>query len=139
RFVDASADAAKVVIGGDRPVTMHVPPSYQPGTPMPLVVMLHGYSATAEVEELYLGITAQADARGFLYAMPNGTTDPTGEQFWNATDACCNLYGSTVDDSAYLSSVIDQVSAAYSVDKKRVFVVGHSNGGFMAHRMACDH
>src|SRR5205085_1985187 len=27
----------------------------------------------------------------------------------------------------------------YSVDPRRIFVVGHSNGGFMAYRMACDH
>ena len=27
----------------------------------------------------------------------------------------------------------------YSVDPKRIFIVGHSNGGFMAYQMACDH
>jgi polyhydroxybutyrate depolymerase len=71
--------------------------------------------------------------------MPNGTVDSTGSHFWNATDACCNLYGSTVDDSSYLSGVITQIEARYTVDPKRVFIVGHSNGAFMAYRMACDH
>ena len=36
-------------------------------------------------------------------------------------------------------SIIDAVKAKYSVDPKRVFVLGHSNGGFMSYRMACDH
>jgi polyhydroxybutyrate depolymerase len=127
------------VIGGDRPVEMRVPASYVPGTAVPLVMMLHGYSADADIEELYLDITAQSNKLGFIYALPNGTVDSSGLRFWNATNACCNLYGSTVDDSAYLSSVITQIQAAYTIDPKRIWLVGHSNGGFMSYRMACDH
>jgi polyhydroxybutyrate depolymerase len=126
-------------IGGDRPVQIHVPSSYQPGTPVPLVMMLHGYSATGQLEEAYLGITHQSDLHGFIYAMPNGTVDKTGLQFWNATDACCDLYGTGVDDSTYLSNVISEIEARYTIDPKRVYLVGHSNGGFMSYRMACDH
>jgi polyhydroxybutyrate depolymerase len=44
-----------------------------------------------------------------------------------------------VDDSAYLTAVINDVRDRYNVDRKRIFVLGHSNGGFMAYRMACDH
>src|SRR6185503_152237 len=57
-------------IGGDRPVDVHVPPSYQPGTPAPLVLLLHGYTASGDLEELYLHVTAESDKRGFLYAHP---------------------------------------------------------------------
>ncbi len=39
---------------------------------------------------------------------------------------------------AYLTAVMDDVAARYNVDPARVFMVGHSNGGFMSHRMACD-
>ncbi len=125
-------------IGGSRPVAVHVPPSYVQGTPMPLVIMLHGYSVTSKIEETYLKLTPLADARGFLYATPDGLIDSQGNQYWNATDACC-AFGKTVDDSTYLSTVIKQIQARYTVDPKRVFFVGHSNGGFMSHRMACDH
>jgi len=126
-------------IGGDRPVDVHVPPTYTPGTALPLVMMLHGYSADAQEEEIYLGITAQADKRGFIYATPNGTVDKGGLRFWNASDACCDLYGTGVDDSTYLSTVITEIKARYTIDPKRVYLVGHSNGGFMSYRMACDH
>jgi polyhydroxybutyrate depolymerase len=126
-------------IGGSRPLSVHVPPSYDPCHPAPLVVMLHGYAADGAVEELYLALTAQADARGLLYAYPDGTLDVGGNRFWNATDACCNFYGSTVDDSTYLHDLIAEIGRHYNVDAKRVFLVGHANGGFMAYRMACDH
>jgi polyhydroxybutyrate depolymerase len=134
---DSDADGGP--IGGDRPVVIHVPVSYQPGTAVPLVMMLHGYSATAALEEDYLDIIAQSDAHGFIYAMPNGTVDKSGLQFWNADNACCDIYSIPVDDSAYLSDVITEIEGRYTIDPKQVFVMGHSNGAFMAYRLACDH
>jgi polyhydroxybutyrate depolymerase len=137
-----STDAALDVdgpIGGDRPVDVHVPPGYTKGVPAPLVILLHGYTASGALEEAYLNLTAEADARGFLYAYPDGTKDAAGYQFWNATDACCGTGDRTVDDSSYLSRVITEIEARYTVDPKKVFLVGHSNGGFMSYRMACDH
>jgi polyhydroxybutyrate depolymerase len=129
----------QTTFGGSRPVALHVPSTYKCDTPAPLLIMLHGYSATGAEEELYLDITAQSDQRGFLYAHPDGTKDATGLEFWNATNACCNLYGSTVDDSSYLEGLIQDIEGAYNVDRKRVYFVGHSNGAFMSYRMACDH
>jgi polyhydroxybutyrate depolymerase len=100
--------------------------------------MLHGYGTTGDVEEAYLHLTGASDAHGFLYAYATGTTDASGSTFWNATDGCCNFYGSTVDDVTYIDAIFDDVASKYNVDKSRVFIFGHSNGGFMAHRYACD-
>ena len=61
-----------------------------------------------------------------------------GNGFWNATDACCNFAANPVDDVAYISAIIEQVEAKYNVDPKRIYVAGHSNGGFMSYRMACE-
>ena len=121
-----------------RPYDIYVPTGYRPGTPTPLVLMLHGYSGNATLQEAFFRLQPEAEAAGFLYVRVNGTVDGLGNHFWNATDACCNLGHSTVDDVAYLRAVLDDVAARYTVDRKRVFVIGHSNGGFMAHRLACD-
>ncbi len=125
--------------GGSRPVKLYVPTKYSPKTPAPLVIMLHGYSASGAVEELYLDFHATAEADTVLYAHPDGTVDSKGNHFWNATDACCNFDGSTVDDSGYLAGLVAEIGKRYTVDPKRVYFVGHSNGAFMSHRMACDH
>lgn len=69
---------------------------------------------------------------------PDGSLDPRGNRYWNATDACCDFAKSGVDDVAYLTAVLKDASLRYHVDPKRVFIVGHSNGAFMAHRMACE-
>lgn len=122
-----------------RPYTVHVPPGYAASKPAPLLVMLHGYGATGAIEDTYLKLNAATDAHGMLYVHPDGKVDTTGKRYWNATDACCDLGHTNVDDSAYIDAIIHATEAQYAVDEHRVFIVGHSNGGFMAYRMACDH
>ncbi len=137
----ASAAAAPGTVSIDldgRPFRLHVPDGYAPGTPVPLLVGLHGYTSNSTELDGYFGLMAAADQRGFLLALPDGLTNPQGEQFWNAVEgACCDFYGADVDDSAYLSHLIETVRSSYAVD--RVAMLGHSNGGYMTHRFACDH
>src|SRR5262245_23585189 len=90
-----------------RPYDLHVPPGYDPQKPTPLVILLHGYTATGALQESYFKLTPVADAQGFLYATPDGTIDAAGKRFWNATDACCNVFGAPVDDVAYIGAIID--------------------------------
>lgn len=129
----------QVVFGGARPVTLQVPDDYDPACPAPLLLVLHGYGASGELEANYLGLTALVEGRGVLLAAPDGTLDNRGSRFWNAgISACCNFSNLPVDDVAYLGGLLDEIRGVYAVDPARVFVVGHSNGGFMAHRLACE-
>jgi polyhydroxybutyrate depolymerase len=115
-----------------------VPAGYDAQKATPLVLLLHGYSASGAVQKVYFDFGSLADSVGFLLAYPDGTLDHWDHQFWNATDACCNQDGSSVDDVAYLRAVVHDMKRRYNVDPRRVFVVGHSNGGFMGYRLACD-
>lgn len=124
---------------GRGPVTVHVPSSYEPDTPVGVVMLLHGYTSTGPETEAILQLQPWSEELGFLYLYPTGTVDLGGQNFWNATDGCCNFFGSSVDDSGYLRDLFDEVGTQFNVDPQKVFVVGHSNGGFMAHRMGCDH
>ena len=135
---DAGADAGTNPLVLARPYHLQIPAGYVPGTPVPLLLMFHGYGASGAGEESYLRLGALADAKTFLYAWADGTPDALGLRFWNATDACCDLYGKGVDDVAYASAILDDVQSKYAVDPKRIFLFGHSNGGFMAHRLACE-
>jgi polyhydroxybutyrate depolymerase len=133
------AGTTTTVALGDRPFKLHLPTSYAAGTRMPLVVVLHGYTSDADEAERYFRFAAESDRRGFLYATPEGTRDGRNRRFWNATDACCDFGHKGIDDSGYLRRLIDAVKSAHPVDAGRVYLVGHSNGGFMAYRMACEH
>ncbi|MGH9000463.1 MAG: alpha/beta hydrolase family esterase [Acidimicrobiia bacterium] len=121
-----------------RPYDLQVPKSYDEAEPAPLVVLLHGYDSDGPAHKEYFKLAPVAEREGFLLASPNGTVDRMGNRFWNATNACCDFFGSGVDDVAYLDDVIEEITAGYNVDDDRVYLVGHSNGGFMSHRYACD-
>jgi polyhydroxybutyrate depolymerase len=133
-----SRGTGTVRIGGHQ-VTVHVPDSYDRARAAPLVVALHGYTSDGPELESYLRLTPESDRRGFVYAYPDGSADDRGERFWNATDACCAFSSPEPDDSRYLSELIATLRGSYRIDPARVYLIGHSNGGFMAFRMACEH
>ncbi len=139
KITTGTGATSTVDLTAKRPFDVFVPKSYTGSVAVPLVVLLHGYTVNGALQEVYFRLQPLAEQRGFLYVHPNGLVDPKGNGYWNATDACCNLYGAHVDDSAYLNAVIEKVQHKYNVDPKRIFLVGHSNGGFMSYRMACDH
>jgi polyhydroxybutyrate depolymerase len=106
--------------------------------PLPLVLLLHGFGSEAAAQDAYFKFSELVEPRGFVLALPDGRKSSAGRRFWNATDVCC-AFGAGGDDVGYLVAVIEDVRARFSIDAKRIFVVGHSNGGFMAHRLACEH
>ena len=125
-------------VKGARPVTLYVPSSYDGQSPMPLVILLHGYTLSGQTVENWFGFRPLAEARGFLYCFPDGTVDQWGYRFWNATDACCDFGNAGVDDAGYLRGIIEETARRFAVDRKRIYLVGASNGGFLAYRMACQ-
>jgi polyhydroxybutyrate depolymerase len=123
----------------ERPFDLEVPARYDSTTPAPLLVALHGYGANGDdLAGSRWPLSAIAEAHGVFVAHPNGTPDRSKRRFWEATDACCGFAAPRVDDVAYLMAVIDDVSGRYRIDPKRIWIMGISNGGFMAHRLACD-
>lgn len=133
-------------IGGPRPVDVKTPLGYSPqGKLYPLLILLHGFNTDGESQDTYLGLSKVALERGYIFIAPNGTTTlGTGPlpalttRFWDATKSCCNFTAEKINDVAYISGLIQQMIARYPVDPKRVYLFGHSNGAFMAHRMACE-
>jgi len=126
------------VDAGRGPVVVQIPSNYDPAAPAPLLLLLHGYSFTASYMESYFNFSPLAEQYGYILTYPDGNTDSLGFQFWNATSACCDNNNSGVDDVGYLTTLLDLIESEYSIDPQRIHIVGHSNGGFMAHRMACE-
>ncbi|NNC95266.1 MAG: T9SS type A sorting domain-containing protein [Chitinophagales bacterium] len=105
------------------------PSSYVQGTPMPLVFNLHGFGSDAFQQTFYSEMSAVAETEGFIVCYPNGVN-----MAWNVGWT----FGSTEDDVAFFSRLIDRISSEYSIDQNRVYSCGMSNGGFMSYRLACE-
>jgi polyhydroxybutyrate depolymerase len=133
-----TSESPALVVGGDRPVTVHAPADPDPSG-APLLIVLHGYGSAGSEVEGYFHLGTAAAERGFVGAYPDGTMDGDGNRFWHATDACCDFGRTGVDDAAYLAGLIGEIADVMPIDPRRVYLIGHSNGGFMSHRMACAH
>lgn len=122
--------------GGERPATLLIPRDADRSEPRPLVLLLHGYGSSGEGADAYFQFATHVNELGFGLVLPDGTRDPEGERFWHGTTECCDMLDTVVDDAGYLRGLIDEAGAHAAFDK--VFAVGHSNGGFMAYRLACE-
>jgi len=112
---------------------IHVPDDYDPKKKYPFILTLHGYTSNGRAQLGFFPLDRLAEKYDFIYCAPDGI-----DRSWNATDACCDRQGK-VDDSKYLRSLILKAMKEYNIDRKRVYITGLSNGGFMSYRMAHDH
>ena len=115
------------------------PENYAQKKEWPLVVLLHAYKVGGGFQEAYFGLGSQIKKEGFVLLVPGSTKDSKGQRFWNATDYCCNHFDSPVDDVSYLHDLILKTKSLYKIDPQRVYLIGHSNGAFMAQRLMCDY
>ena len=122
----------------NRTATLMMPGGHQYDRPLPLVVSLHGYGGSGYWGAWYLDLFDSVVNNEHLLLYPNGTLNPIGNRFWNATPACCNYWDQEVDDLSWLIGMIDEAISLYGADPDGVVIIGHSNGGFMSHRIACE-
>ncbi len=123
--------------GVARTFLLHVPPGLSDSRPVPLVVGLHGYTASSSSFEGQSGLSVKADAEGFIVAYPDGLRYPwtaSNPQAWNAGGRYEGWTGGT-DDVGFIAQVIEAVRRHYAIDPARIYVTGHSNGSFMAYRV----
>ncbi len=127
---------------GGRTRSYHVHyPATAPDGPAPLVIGLHGGMGSGPQFEANTGFDAVADENGFVIVYPDGIGGVMGNQnlrTWNAGNCCGPAQQQNIDDVAFIDALIDQVSTSVSIDPDRVYAVGHSNGGIMAYRLACE-
>ncbi len=107
---------------------LHVPAGYQPGVALPLVFNFHGFGSNATEQETLSRMSDKADEAGFLVVYPDGL-----DAQWNTGPGAAGER-----DVQFVRDLIAVVSSQYSVDDKRIFATGFSNGGGMANRLGCD-
>jgi polyhydroxybutyrate depolymerase len=129
---------APTSIGGGRPAGVIVPIDYDGLEPRPAIFLLGGYDNLSKDLDEWVGVSALVNELGFVLVMPDGRIDKQGSPFWNATDTCCDDDGTGIDDLEYLVSLRNELKLRVAIDASRIAVFGHSAGGFMAYRLACD-
>lgn len=135
-----------------RSYTIHVPPGYHHGTPLPVVIVFHGAGGSGRHILHYAGWDKKADASGFLVvapdavllnaSIPESDTNPT---VWQETPEDTGTVVSlnrdatgrdTVNDIGFVEALLDDLPHRYSVDTKRIYATGFSNGAGFTWRLA---
>lgn len=126
--------AASVPSGGlARSYAARVPAKADAGSALPLVIALHGGAGTGAGMRGLTALDAVADRNGFVAAFPDGVSNS-----WADGRGTTAAEVAGVDDVAFIAALIDDVAARTPIDKRRVYVIGISNGGMMSLRVACE-
>lgn len=119
---------------GVRSYAIYVPAGLSGTASRPAILALHGGTGTA------MGLAASSQLTQFarqrqIYAV---FLEGSGAlQTFNAGACCGTAQAQNTDDVAYARAVLADVRTGYSIDPARVYATGFSNGGMMAHRLAC--
>jgi polyhydroxybutyrate depolymerase len=113
------------------------PPDVADRDPLPLLLVLHGATMWMDQMERLTGYDAMTLDPGAVVVYPQGEKDPDDPNrpgyIWNSGQTDTGF-----DDVAFMTALMDRMEADYPIDPARVFIVGGSNGGQMAYRVACD-
>jgi polyhydroxybutyrate depolymerase len=124
-----------VAIGDQsRSYLLHIPTSYDPGRPWPVVLALHSAAMNGGAMAKFCGLNEKADQAGFVVAYPNGTGATPLFLYWDAG----GVRGRVSDDVGFVARLLDDLETVVHVDRRRVFATGMSNGAMMCYRLAAE-
>lgn len=114
---------------GTRSYLGYVPSTYRAGTAVPLVVALHGCDQTADTFRKLTRSDNLAEAKNFIVVYPEQSTSANDLKCWNWFNGAHMQRGSA--EPSLIAGITEWVESHYSVDPKRIFVMGFSAGGAM--------
>lgn len=134
----ARADEVRTIAvqGQNRVYQIHLPPTWMPGAPGPVVIALHGMLQSADGMESYLGLERVADREGFAIVYPHGLGNAWKDG--RAPALRMTFWSPPSDDVEFLSELVGTLVGQGIADPARIYLVGLSNGGYMTYRMACE-
>lgn len=123
---------SSVMVDGERrSFLLTVPTRYVEHDPVPLVIAFHGRTnSNEEVRSYYRLDREMTDA---IIAYPAGVENGNGSFGWvDAGDTPRSFR-----DIAFFDTLVKKLADTYCIDMDRIFVVGHSLGGWFANSLAC--
>ena len=119
--------------GLERDYIIHVPSNINQDSP--LVVVIHGYTSSAETIMTYSGMNDIANREGFIAVYPQGTVGSDGNTFFQVGYDFHS--DSTVDDVSFIRYLVNSLTQEFNLKRQKAFATGMSNGGDMAYLLAC--
>jgi polyhydroxybutyrate depolymerase len=109
------------------------------GGSLPMILVLHGAFSSARQIEKISGFSEIAERERFVVVYPNGIGLFGWLRHWNAGFCCGRAMRAAWDDTGFLLRLIEVLTQQFLIDEQRIYMVGMSNGGMLAHRFALEH
>ncbi len=106
--------------------------------PRNLVIGLHGYGGNGRQLAYYTALHNTFDSDTIVVYPDASKPKPGQKTGWNAEFCCGSGWKNKVDDVGFLEALIVELREKHEIAADRVFIVGFSNGAFMAQRFAAQ-
>ena len=118
---------------GSRPYVVYTPTHYHVGIAVPLLVMLHGCTQTAEDFAAGTHMNQLAEQYGFIVVYPQQTHRENQNRCWNwfTPSHQTRDRGEPANIAGVVQSIVEQTSN-WTIDPNRIYVAGISAGASMA-------
>jgi len=118
------------VDGYTRWFSVHIPSSYDPDAPTPLMINLHGYTGTMFDQQEVTSMNTKADQEGFIAVHPQALGDPPS---WHGP--LPGVPGQA--DKDFFVFLLEYLQAIINIDPARIYATGFSNGATMSTALGC--
>ena len=112
---------------------VHIPATYDTSRSFPLLIALHGRLGTGKKMIKQTDFNRIADRERFIVVYPEGF-----KRGWADGRGITHADKQGVNDVAFIDKLIKVLQGKLSIDHTRIYIAGHSNGGFMAQRLAIE-
>ncbi len=129
----SEATRTVTVNGVERWYLLHIPPGVDNIHAVPLVFAFHGAGEQVTLLQLSSGLDEVSDKGGFVLVYPQGLGNT-----WNGGTCCGYAVENNIDDEAFVREMLSDLGTIVSIDPKRIYATGFSNGGILAYRLACE-
>ena len=120
----------------ERMYLVHVPIGDAPSANWPVVLAFHGGGSNPAQMADFSGLSTTADKHGFVVVYPGGTGIIAAARTFNAGNCCGRALRLGVDEIAFVTAMLADLSQLIPLDQQRIYATGMSNGALLAYHVA---